>query len=62
MAFKPNYNFQKAERDRAKQAKKEAKTREKDEAKRRAAAGEPPLDPEPDSAGEALPSQEDSAA
>lgn len=58
MAFKPNYNFQKAERDRAKQAKKEAKQREKDEAKRRAAAGEPPLEDSADS----LPSQEDSAA
>ena len=43
MVFKPNYNFQKAERDRAKQAKKDAKLREKDEAKRRAAAGEPEL-------------------
>ena len=41
MVFKPNYNFQKAERDRAKAAKKEAKQREKDEAKRRAEAGEP---------------------
>lgn len=41
MAFKPNYSFQKAERDRAKQAKKEAKQREKDDAKRRVASGEP---------------------
>ena len=32
MAFKVNYGFQKAERDRAKQAKKEAKRREKEEA------------------------------
>lgn len=32
MAFKPNYNQQRAERDRAKQAKKEAKLRERDEA------------------------------
>lgn len=46
MVFKPNYNFQKAERDRAKAAKKEAKARDKDEAKRREAAGEPPLDAE----------------
>lgn len=29
MAYKVNYNFQKAERDRAKQAKKDAKMREK---------------------------------
>ena len=34
MAFKPNYNFQKAERDRAKQAKKEEKARERAERKR----------------------------
>ncbi len=32
MTFKVNYGFQKAERDRAKQAKKEAKRREKEEA------------------------------
>jgi hypothetical protein len=31
MAFKVNYNQQRAERDRAKQAKKEAKQREKEE-------------------------------
>lgn len=56
MAFKPNYNFQKAERDRAKQAKKDAKVREKEEAKRRGAEGEA----EP--AVEPVPNQEDSAA
>ena len=60
MAFKPNYNFQKAERDRAKQAKKEAKLREKEEAKRRAAAGEP--ESAPDLTLDAVPNQEDSAA
>ncbi len=43
MVFKPNYNFQRAERERAKEAKAEAKRLEKAEAKRRAAAGEPPL-------------------
>ncbi len=32
MAFKPNYNHQRAERDRAKQAKKEAKAREREDA------------------------------
>jgi len=32
MVFKPNYNMQRAERDRAKQAKKEEKLREKEEA------------------------------
>lgn len=30
MVFKPNYNQQRAERDRAKQAKKEAKARERE--------------------------------
>lgn len=35
MVFKPNYNQQRAERDRAKQAKKEAKLREREEASRR---------------------------
>ena len=39
MAFKPNYNQQRAERNRAKQLKKEEKQREQEElkAKRRAA-------------------------
>ena len=32
MAFKPNYNHQRAERDRAKQAKKDAKLREREDA------------------------------
>ena len=32
MAFKPNYNFQRMERDRLKQAKKEAKQRERNDA------------------------------
>jgi hypothetical protein len=32
MAFKPNYNQQRAERNRAKQAKKDAKLRELEEA------------------------------
>jgi hypothetical protein len=48
MVFKPNYNFQRAERERAKEAKAEAKKAEKAEAKRRAAAGEPPLAPTAD--------------
>ncbi len=34
MAFKVNYAFQKAERDRAKKAKKEAKLREREAAER----------------------------
>jgi hypothetical protein len=32
MVFKPNYNHQRAERDRAKQAKKDAKLREREDA------------------------------
>ena len=42
MAFKPNYNQQRAERNRAKQAKKEEKLRRREEetAKRKAARGE----------------------
>jgi hypothetical protein len=48
MVFKPNYNFQRAERERAKEAKAEAKRLEKQEAKRRAAAGEPELPATPD--------------
>lgn len=47
MAFKPNYNFQKAERDRAKAAKKEQKAREKADAKALAEKGEP-QDPQPE--------------
>lgn len=43
MAFKPNYNQQRAERNRAKQAKKERKLRELEErtAQRKAATTEP---------------------
>ena len=53
MAFKPNYNHQKMERDRAKQAKKEEKLREKQERRRvelegGAPAGELPADGEGD--------------
>ncbi len=41
MVFKPNYNMQRAERNRAKQAKKEEKQREKEQAAaRRKAEGE----------------------
>jgi hypothetical protein len=35
MAFKPNYNHQRAERNRLKQAKNDAKLREKQEARER---------------------------
>ncbi|MBV9786246.1 MAG: hypothetical protein JO264_20780 [Acidisphaera sp.] len=51
MAFKPNYNQQRAERNRNKQAKKEAKQREREEvvARRKAqeAAGTPDATPAP---------------
>ena len=41
MVFKPNYNMQRAERNRAKQAKKDDKLREKEEAAvRRKAEGD----------------------
>ena len=49
MVFKPNYNMQRAERNRAKQAKKEEKLREKEQAvaRRKAEeAGEAPSDVE----------------
>jgi hypothetical protein len=49
MAFKPNYNQQRAERNRAKQAKKDAKLRERDEAvNRRKAEQEPEPSVEPE--------------
>jgi len=42
MAFKPNYNFQKAERDRAKAQKKQEKLRrlQEESAKRKEARGD----------------------
>ena len=46
MAFKPNYNQQRAERDRAKQARKDEKLREQDAARARRRAGEPEPDGE----------------
>lgn len=51
MAFKPNYNQQRAERDRAKQAKKEAKQRDREEAAQRskAVANDAPAGEQPDS-------------
>ena len=39
MVFKPNYNAQRAERNRAKQAKKDEKLREREEAAARRKAG-----------------------
>ena len=48
MVFKPNYNMQRAERNRAKQAKKEEKLRDKEEAvARRKAEGETTTDDAP---------------
>jgi hypothetical protein len=50
MVFKPNYNQQRAERDRAKQAKKEAKLREREEANRRKGESEAQPQSAPDPA------------
>jgi hypothetical protein len=46
MAFKPNYNFQKAERSRAKAQKKQEKLRrlQEETEKRKAARGDEPTD------------------
>jgi hypothetical protein len=50
MAFRPNYNQQRAERNRLKQAKKEAKLREREEAaNRRKAEQEADSSARPDS-------------
>ncbi len=51
MAFKPNYNQQRAERNRAKQAKQEAKRLEKEEqvAKRKQGLQDDPAPAEPES-------------
>jgi hypothetical protein len=46
MTFKPNYGLHRAERDRAKRAKKEEKLRQRQElAAERKAAGLPPAEP-----------------
>ena len=47
MVFKPNYNAQRAERNRAKQAKKEEKLREREEAAARRKAGQDAADAAP---------------
>ncbi|HUL91265.1 MAG TPA: hypothetical protein VLV56_02855 [Burkholderiales bacterium] len=44
---KPNYAFQKRQRELAKKQKKEAKQRERDAAKAPPAEGTPPGDPQP---------------
>ena len=58
MTFKVNYGFQKAERDRAKAAKKEAKRREKEAAATQPSGGDAPAAHETDEAmgGEENPS------
>ena len=50
MAFKVNYGLQKAERTRAKQAKKESKLREREA--QAAAGGAPPATEEPEAGSE----------
>ena len=57
MTFKVNYGFQKAERDRAKQAKKDAKRREKEQVAQQEARGEQSASGE----AQAAPAPEDSA-
>jgi hypothetical protein len=52
VAFKPNYNQQRAERNRSKQAKQEAKAREREEQVARRKAGLPDLEPSADLAGD----------
>ena len=57
MPFKPNYNAQRAERARLKQAKQDAKRQERAAATRRKAEGEgsPTSEPQPDSVPQASP-------
>ena len=55
MTFKVNYGFQKAERDRAKLAKKEAKRREKEAATAQQSTSDAPAARETD---EAMPGEE----
>lgn len=52
MAFKPNYNQQRAERNRTKQAKQEAKVRDREEQAARRKAGLPDLEAAPEFIGE----------
>jgi len=58
MVFKPNYNQQRAERNRLKQAKKEAKLKEREEAVARRRADPQPGDPPDDEAASAPPAPE----
>jgi len=51
MPFKPNYNQQRAERNRLKQAKKDAKLREREDAVARRRADQDPASPDAASAG-----------
>lgn len=53
MVFKPNYNQQRAERNRQKQAKKDAKLRDRDEAATRRKLGQDEAPPESDQPAEA---------
>jgi len=55
MVFKPNYNQQRAERNRVKQAKKDAKLRDRDEVatrRKQELDAEPPPSPEPEKSSE----------
>jgi len=59
MPSKPNYNFQRAERDRAKQAKKEAKRQERAQAAQHKAGddAQPASEPTPGSDAQAPPAE-----
>ena len=55
MAFKPNYNQQRSERNRLKQAKKDAKLREKEDARERRKAEQETSAPSPTAPGDEPP-------
>lgn len=55
MAFKPNYNQQRAERNRLKQAKKDAKLREREEATARRKAEQDAASPSEPKSGDEPP-------
>ena len=52
MVFKPNYNFQKAERQRMKETRKAEKQREKESRKTESVASDAPVADDDDVAGE----------
>jgi hypothetical protein len=57
MVFKPNYNHQRSERNRLKQAKKDAKLREKEDARERRKGVQETSEPSAETPGDEPPSQ-----